>query len=259
MKGAGSRLPPIVPALLLQGLAVAGTLLALRLTAIHLPLWLTALVSGALAAVLSRLVGLERWWQIIQLLLAPAAVLLLALALPAWIYLAVFVALLLVYWSTFRTRVPLYLSGPRVWQAVEALLPPAPVASTAQPLRVIDLGSGLGGLLLALAAARPDATIHGVELAPLPLLVSRLRIAARRLGNCSVQWGSYWPVDLAPYDVVFAFLSPVPMSALWDKARREMRGGSLFISSSFAVPGESATRVIVIDDARSTRLHVWTM
>jgi len=74
-----------------------------------------------------------------------------------------------------------------------------------------------------------------------------------------VQWGSYWPVDLARYDVVFAFLSPVPMSALWEKARREMRERTLFISSSFEVPGQTATRVIEVDDARRTRLHVWTM
>jgi hypothetical protein len=256
MKGAWSRLPPIVPALLLQCLAAGGTVLAVSLTGISLPLWLLALLCGALAALLSRLAGLERWWQIIQLLFPPAAAVLLTLQLRPWIYLVLFMALLLVYWSTYRTRVPLYLSGPRVWQAVRALLPPAEPART---LRVIDLGSGLGGLLLALAAARGDAEFHGVELAPLPLLISRLRIAWRRLRNCTVRWGSYWPVDLAPYDVVFAFLSPVPMSALWDKARREMRSGSLFISSSFEVPGQQATRVIDIDDARSTRLHVWTM
>ena len=109
MRGAGSRLPPIVPALALQCFAAGCTLLTLRLSAVQLPLWLAALLSGALAAVLSRLAGLERWWQIIQLLLAPAAVLLLALPLPPWIYLSVFVVLLLVYWSTFRTRVRLHL------------------------------------------------------------------------------------------------------------------------------------------------------
>jgi len=49
------------------------------------------------------------------------------------------------------------------------------------------------------------------------------------------------------------------MSALWEKARREMRERTLFISSSFEVPGQTATRVIEIDDARGTRLHVWTM
>lgn len=259
MPGAWSRLPPIVPALLLQAAAAASTLLALlalHAAGIRMPLWLAVLLCAALAALFTRLAGLERWWQLMQLLLTPAAVLLLRSSLPAWIYLALFVALLLVYWSTFRTRVPLYLSGPRVWQAVRDLLPPA---SADRRLRVIDLGSGLGGLLLALAAQRPDADFVGVELAPLPLLLSKLRVALRRQHNCAVQWGSFWPVDLAPFDVVFAFLSPVPMGALWQKARREMRSGTLFISSSFEVPGETATRVIEVEDARGTRLHVWTM
>lgn len=259
MPGVFSRLPPIVPALLLQAVAAACTLLALlalHAAGIRVPLWLATLFCGALAAGLTAFAGLEHWWQIIQLLLTPAAVLLLRAALPAWIYLALFVALLLVYWSTFRTRVPLYLSGPRVWQAVRDLLPPA---QADRALQVIDLGSGLGGLLLALAAQRADAQFVGIELAPLPALVSKLRVALRRQRNCRVRWGSFWPVDLAPYDVVFAFLSPVPMSALWQKARREMRAGTLFISSSFGVPGETATRVIAIDDARGTRLHVWTM
>jgi hypothetical protein len=38
-----------------------------------------------------------------------------------------------------------------------------------------------------------------------------------------------------------------------------MRAGSLFISSSFEVPGEAAQRIVSVDDARGTRLHVWTM
>jgi hypothetical protein len=49
------------------------------------------------------------------------------------------------------------------------------------------------------------------------------------------------------------------MPDLWRKARREMRPGTLFISSSFEVPGEAAGQVITVADARSTRLHVWTM
>ena len=256
MKGAWPRLPPIVPALLLQLLAAGIAAFLARVSGLHLSLWRLALISGALAALFTRVAGLERWWQLMQLLFAPAAVLLLGLELRPWLFLALFLALLLVYWSTFRTRVPLYLSGPRVWQAVQSLLPPPLPEKTP---RVIDLGSGLGGLLLFLATSRADAEFHGVELAPLPLLVSRSRIALRRQRNCRVHWGSYWPLHLGDYDVVFAFLSPVPMSELWRKARREMRSGSLFISSSFEVPGQSATRVIAIDDARGTRLHVWTM
>ena len=256
MKMRLTGLPPIVPALLLQAVAGCITVLALKGMAIALPLWLAALLSGALAAMLSRVAGLEGWWQLIALLFAPAAALLFTVPVPPWVYLALFVALLLVYWTTFRTRVPLYLSGPPVWQAVQSLLP---AAVPGRELRVIDLGSGLGGLLLSLAAARSDVQAEGVELAPLPALIARVRIAARGLGNCHVRWGSFWSQGLEPYDVVFAFLSPVPMSALWRKARAEMRAGTLFISSSFEVPGEQATRVIKLDDARGTTLHVWTM
>ena len=135
MKFRLSHIPPIVPVLLLQILALGVTAFGVRATGIsHSPL-LIAVLAGVLAAALSRLFGLERWWVLIQLLFAPAAVLLLALQLNRWVYLATFIALLLVYWSTFRTRVPLYLSGPRVWRAVQDLLPaPLPGAR----LRVID-------------------------------------------------------------------------------------------------------------------------
>ncbi len=256
MKFRLSHIPPIVPVLLLQLFALGVAALGARATGLlHSPL-AVAWLAGVLAAAFSSFIGLERWWVLIQLLFAPAAVLLLTLQLSRWVYLGTFIALLLVYWSTFRTRVPLYLSGPRVWRAVQELLPAALPGTT---LRVIDLGSGLAGLLIALAEARRDGEFYGVELAPLPAFISRLRVAWHRLPNCHISWGSYWPLDLARYDVVFAFLSPVPMSELWRKAKREMRAGSLFISSSFEVPGEAAQRIISVDDARGTRLHVWTM
>lgn len=51
-----------------------------------------------------------------------------------------------------------------------------------------------------------------------------------------VRFGSFWAIDLAPYDLVFAYLSPQPMVALWLKVRAEMRPGSVFVSHSFPVP-----------------------
>ena len=249
-------LPPIVPALLLQGFALLAIWVLGGAAAGRAPPMLLAVLAGVLAAALTAWLGLERWWLPIQLLCAPAALLLLGVRISGWVYGGAFLLLALVYWSTFRTRVPLYLSGPPVWQALIELLPPRHAAPR---FTMIDLGSGLGGVLLALAPARPDGVFYGVELAPLPVLISRLRVAWRRQGNCHIQWASYWTRDLADYDVVFAFLSPVPMRELWAKARREMRPGSLFISSSFEVPGERAQRCIPLHDRRGGALHVWTM
>ena len=165
-------------------------------------------------------------------------------------------ALLLVYWSTYRTRVPLFLSGPQTWRALEELLP---AAASGHAPRFIDLGCGVGGLILHLARARPDVTVHGIELAPLPALVSRLRIELARLPNASASWGSFWDRDLSGYDVVFAFLSPVPMPRLWAQLRAQMRTGTLFVSSSFPVPGITPERCIEVEDRKRATLYLYRL
>jgi hypothetical protein len=97
----------------------------------------------------------------------------------------------------------------------------------------------------------------GVEIAPLPALFSKLRLMG--YAHCSVRWGSFWKLDLAEYDMVFAFLSPVPMQDLWTKASAEMRPGTLFVSSSFEIPGQTPDRIVQLNDSRKTRLLVWRM
>ncbi|HXU92050.1 MAG TPA: hypothetical protein VFP33_00175, partial [Gallionella sp.] len=130
--------------------------------------------------------------------------------------------------------------------------------------RFVDLGSGLGGVLTHLASVRPDGQYSGVESAPLPFLWSWLRIKLGGHSNCKVHWGSIWDdklgaCDLSQYDVVFAYLSPVPMERLWHKARAEMRPGSVFISSTFAVPEQSPHETVQVDDLHRSTLLVWRM
>lgn len=121
--------------------------------------------------------------------------------------------------------------------------------------RLIDLGSGLAGTLVRLARAYPAARFVGVETAPLTFALSWLRCLPRR--NCQVHPLILWRVDLGEYDVVYCFLSPAPMAALWEKARAEMRPGAMLISNSFAVPGVEPAEVLSIDDWRGSRLLIW--
>ncbi|MFH0933751.1 MAG: class I SAM-dependent methyltransferase [Pseudomonadota bacterium] len=247
------RLPPSVIALMLQFAAFMIVILFLRFLGLQPAPIISALLCGALAATFSHFIGLARWWLFIQFLFAPALVLMLALAIPPGFFLAAFLVMLAVYWSTFRTQVPLYLSSDKVWQALETQLP------AGQPFSFIDLGSGLGGVLTHLAHTHPQGSYLGVEAAPLPFLWSWLRIRLGGNRNCEVQWGSMWDSDLSKYDVVFAYLSPVPMQALWDKAKKEMRSGSLFISSTFPIPGQSPQKTISVDDLHHSTLHIWQM
>lgn len=212
--------------------------------------WQHALGAGLIAAVLGFVWGLPAWWLPINLLFIAALLAMQGLGLAAHWYLAAFVLLMLVYGRVALARVPLYLSSRAAWQAVADLVPAR--------ARVADLGSGMGGMLAFLSRQRPEGEYVGVEAAPLPFLFSRLR--ARWDGDrYSVRWGNFWKTDLQPFDVVYAYLSPVPMAELWRKARAEMRPGSLFISNTFAVPGVEASGEVQLDDLHHSTLYLYRM
>ena len=212
-----------------------------------------ALLQGAWAALLSWRLGLAVWWRAIGLLF-PAAVLLAragadALDLPPLLFLGVFLVLLLLYWSTFRTQVPYFPSRRGAWDKVAELLPPD------RPLAIIDIGSGLGGLVLDLARRRPDCALHGIELAPLPWAVSRLR-ALLAGSRARFLRGDYENLNFSHYDVVFAYLSPAAMGALWRKASAEMRPGSMLLSYEFTIDERAPDFSFVTTDSTKI-LHLW--
>lgn len=219
---------------------------------IALPLLLAG--QGVVAAAIGVKWRLARWWLPVHLVAPSAAGLLLALGLPSWVFLAAFVVLWLVFSNAGGERVPLYLSNRRTWAAIDALLPAAAGA------RFVDLGSGVGGLLIDLAGRHPEQRFVGVESAPAPLMISKIRRAlAGGPSNLSINYGDIWAIDLGDFDVVYCFLSPAPMARLFGKAVDEMRPGSLFVSNSFAVPRQSPDRIVEVDDRRRTKLLIWEM
>lgn len=250
------RFSPAIIALLLQLAAFALVLFSVRIFALKPEVLAFAFVCGLIATGLSAIVKLARWWLIIQLLFAPALVATLTLNIPPHFFLIAFLLMLLVFWNTYRTQVPLYLSSNKVWQALEAFLPNPKVDKN---FTFIDIGSGLGGVLTHLAGIRPDGDYSGVESAPLPFLWSWLRIRLGGYRQCLVHWGNLWDYDLGQYDVVFAYLSPAPMERLWHKAQAEMRPGTLFISSTFSVPGHKPFETVQVDDLHHSTLLVWRM
>lgn len=215
-------------------------------------LWQLVLAQAALAAGLSRAWGQPAWWPPLHLGFLPATLLARQAGLPAWVYLAAFVLLVLFYWSTFRTRVPLYLSGRKAWQNLASLLPQA------QPFHFIDLGSGLGGVPFYLESRFPHSHFYGTEIAPAPWLISRMR-AWFRGSRVSFMRNDYVALDLARFDVVFAFLSPAAMPGLWQQAQAQMRSGTLFVSLAFPVNERQPDHVVEQDAGTRHTLYAWRM
>jgi hypothetical protein len=212
--------------------------------------WLeTALAIGAVALLIATLTRQAWWWRAIHLLFAPLAWGVAELAIdPGW-FLLLAILLLLVYRGALSGQVPLYFSNADTANAL------AEIITYRSPRRFLDLGAGVGSILRPLAMAHPDISFTGVENAPATWLTGRLRTAGLR--NCEWRWGDIWQSRLADYDVVYAFLSPIPMPDLWKKVEAEMRPGSLFISNSFAVPNIEASAIIEVNDARHTQLYCY--
>jgi SAM-dependent methyltransferase len=248
-------MPVALQSLIIQCAALLLTALAYRLSLLPFDptaLWQTVLLQGALAAGLSAAWQQRTWWLPLHFGFAPALWLALQTEIPPGLYLAAFVGLLLVYWSSFRTQVPLYLSGRPVWDAVAGLLP------ADRPFRFVDLGSGVGGLPLNLASRFRQGQFLGVEVAPAPWLISRFRAM---LAAAPVQFRrqDYGTLDLGDFDVVFAFLSPAAMPGLWQQAQSQMKPGSTFVSLAFTVASHAPDQIIEASGGRRHALHVWKM
>lgn len=214
-----------------------------------LPAISLVILQGVLAASLAWWRKLAPWWLFIQFFFPIALWLASGFHFPPEIFLAAFGLLVALYWTTFRTQVPFYPSQPTVWASVSGLLPKE------RSISMIDIGSGLGGLIGYLAAHYAKSDFTGIEVAPLPWLISRI---TRQTNNCNFIRGDYNRLDFSSYDVVFAYLSNAAMPALWEKASTEMRLGTLLISYEFAIPDVAPDFILNIE-SRNELLYGWHM
>ncbi|MCX8145763.1 MAG: class I SAM-dependent methyltransferase [Azovibrio sp.] len=198
--------------------------------------WRTlALAIGATALLFAQLARQPWWWRVIHALFAPLLWLALQLDLPPALPLFLFLLLFVCFRGAAGGQIPLYLSNPATATRLATLMPANG--------RLIDVGAGIGSLITPLARLRPDLCLTGIENAPLPWLIGKCRTLRQR-PRIAWLWGDFWRHSLAPYDVLYCFLSPAPMPALWQKACAEMRPGALLVSKAFAVPGCTPTEVL---------------
>jgi hypothetical protein len=247
-----SLIPPALRQLALQA---AAAILVLSLawpyhlvTRIPLDWEATAYLIGIAAFALASFGRQPWWWRLIHLLFVPAAVLFARLPIdPLW-FLAGFLVLFALHRGVVSEQVPLYLSSSAARRELLAL------ARDLGAREVVDLGAGIGSVVVPLARAAPDIRWTGIEYSPLPWLIARCR--AIGLPNCEIRYRNLWAVDLAGTQLAYAFLSPVPMRALWRKACREMPAGASLVSNTFAVPDAEAVETIEAEGRTLFRYEV---
>ncbi len=216
---------------------------------LNIPFFTLVLMQALLAATFSYLAGMASWWRWIHLCFPIAAWVMFQWHIPNAVYLVGFIISLSLFWTTYRTQVPFFPSRPIVWQQVANIIPQD------SPVRLIDIGSGLGDMSMYVAKTRPDSQIEGIEIAPLPWVISFIRAKFRR-SSAKFILGNYQALDFANYDVIFAYLSPAAMRMLWGKASKEMRPGSLLISLEFEIPDVPENKRI-LGNKNTPDIYVW--
>lgn len=101
--------------------------------------------------------------------------------------------------------------------------------------RAVDLGSGDGRMVIALA--RAGAQAEGYEINPLLVLISRWRI--RRAGvadHAKIYWRSFWNVDMSAYTVVTVFGMWHFMEKLGEKLIRELPSHARVVCNTYQLP-----------------------
>ncbi|MBU6474951.1 MAG: class I SAM-dependent methyltransferase [Alphaproteobacteria bacterium] len=140
-------------------------------------------------------------------------------------------------WKLGAASVP---SSSAAGRAVAALVPPD--ASS-----VVDLGSGWGGMALAVARAHPQVKVTGIEYALPPYLFSRLRqFFSPALKNLSFLREDLFGYPLAPVSAVICYMPPEMMERLAPKLARELRPGAVVISNSADWPGRTPEKTVEV-------------
>ncbi len=101
--------------------------------------------------------------------------------------------------------------------------------------RAVDLGSGDGRVLIALAERGAEA--HGYEVNPALVLLSRRNIRrAGHEGKAFVHWRSFWHADLSRFTLVTVFQVDFIMGKLENKLKRELPEGARIVSHHWRFP-----------------------
>jgi ribosomal protein L11 methylase PrmA len=117
------------------------------------------------------------------------------------------------------------------------------LAEVRQGEKALDLGSGSGDVVIALAKAGAEA--HGYEINPILAWISRKRIKAFGLeGKAIIHNANFWDADFSKFDLITSFQVSYVMGKLAKKIRAECKKTVKIVSNTWIFPNWKPERKI---------------
>jgi protein-L-isoaspartate O-methyltransferase len=105
--------------------------------------------------------------------------------------------------------------------------------------KIAELGSGDGRVCIALAkkSKSKNIIIHGFEINPILVLISKRKIKKLNLNSqIKIYWKNFWSINLKPYNKIVLFQWKTIMNKLEKKLRKELKKGTKIISHNWKFP-----------------------
>lgn len=169
---------------------------------------------------------------------------------PIVLVLVLLIALSIV-WTTLQTGISPMMSSDK---ACQAMLDSMEIPENG-PL--IDLGSGWGTLVIAVARKYPNQQVIGYELSWFPWMVSIIRKYSLHLDNLTLYRKDFKKTELSNASILFCYLFPGGMVDLHKKLKRELFNEILIVSNTFALPSCQPTKTIWLKDIYQTPIYVY--
>lgn len=158
----------------------------------------------------------------------------LTIILDALVLLALLVVILVL-------ALPIVLGAPYVAIKPDVLARLIEMAKIAPGERAVDLGSGDGRIVMALAKSGAEA--HGYEINPLLVWLSRRHIRrAGLIGRAFIHWRSFRAVDFSKFNVVTVYGLKSIMKELEARLQKELPPGGRVVSHVFQFPNWQPAR-----------------
>lgn len=122
---------------------------------------------------------------------------------------------------------------------------------------IFELGSGWGGLAMALARQYPKCHVIGVENSPIPFAVSWVRWKISRLANLEFRWNDIQKEPLESAALIVCYLHTGAMRRLKPKLEQELSGKTWIVSNTFSFHGWNALSTVNINDIYHSKVFVY--
>lgn len=113
-----------------------------------------------------------------------------------------------------------------------------------------DLGCGDGRILFSVAKKNKNISCIGVEIAPFPYLLAKIKKFFSGSKNVTILYGNLFKTDISPATHIFLYLFPKILDELLPKFEKELKPGTRIVSCDFQFSKREPNEIVEIESRK---------